>query len=551
MSGGSTAGNIITDVPATYAARTWVDVTKQDFDVIISDAQLEMIVGANWFNNVDDNLIQLNAWLHGTGQATHIRAAQATIGTLSLTSAVVGSGAPSDAHANADDLVVGDLGATARGITLLSTSASTLAFTDSAGVMSGYITYTHASDTLTLGAAGNGVLNVNTSLVTATGGSESVSLGEASNLWAGVSAADIYGRDGVQIGDGTGSPQLTFDRDTAGVASVVFEAEGVAQWRLQHKASGDLSLDRYVGGALQDSVLFGNAVSGVQFPGNVSGAGSSVAFDDTDVVLVLGDGDGTPSIELAGPSSYITFSDTGVNRFFIGFDGSLSLTRIAGSDGLSIDDVDGGVVVTHSLRVGNNSVSNPLLVIDKAEAGTSSLTFSNENQARFAFLLDSSENLLLRAYSAGGASLRTVTFNNATGLWSLPNDITLTGTRTLTVGDGTGNQAIVVNKSAAGTGVLTFQDNGTVRWNIKCDASENLLFERYDSSGVLQDTLTVDQSTSRWVFPAAISLGGNPRQFTAGSGVPTGGADGDIYWRTSGVTAPFYWRTGGVWTAIT
>jgi murein DD-endopeptidase MepM/ murein hydrolase activator NlpD len=165
MSGGTSAGNIITEAAAVYAVRTWVNIAKVDELGVIADSQLDSIIAANWFNNVDDNLIQVNAWMNGTGVAPHTRATVGTIATLNSTvgnvttvntttvnattvnggtvnatalaatgltagTAVVGSGAISDGVSTADDLVIGNLAGTDRGLTVLSTSVARLCFAD-------------------------------------------------------------------------------------------------------------------------------------------------------------------------------------------------------------------------------------------------------------------------------------------------------------------------------------------------------------------------------------------------------------------------------------
>ena len=188
MSGGTSAGNIITEAAATYGARTWIDITKVDELGVIADAQLDAIIAANWFNNVDDNLIQVNAWMNGTGVAPHVRATIGTIATVNATAIVstdiettnldvtnltvsavdvaalvVGAGSLSDGVSTADDLVVGDLSATDRGVTILSTSVARLCFADTAATLTGFVSYTHATDTLALGVAGTAEINLTSS----------------------------------------------------------------------------------------------------------------------------------------------------------------------------------------------------------------------------------------------------------------------------------------------------------------------------------------------------------------------------------------------------
>ena len=288
MSGGTSAGNIITEAAATYAVRTWVDITKLDEMGIISDAQLDAIIGANWFNNVDDNLIQVNAWMNGTGVAPHIRGTIGTIATLNSTvgnittvnattvnattvaftgltaaTVMVGSGAISDGVSTADDLVIGNLAGTDRGLTVLSTSVARLCFADTAATLTGFVSYTHATDTLGLGVAGATELNL-TSSALAPAADGGLSLGTSSLKYLESHTTTVTAYSALNVGDATGSPVLTVNRDTAGDGDLIFAAEGITGWRLRNAAAGGLTLDRYSGGAYADSVTFGTSM--VTFP---------------------------------------------------------------------------------------------------------------------------------------------------------------------------------------------------------------------------------------------------------------------------------------------
>lgn len=560
MSGGTSAGNIITEATGTYGVRTWVNITKVDAFGVISDAQLDDIVGANWFNNVDDNLKQLNQWFNGTGTASHIRATTATIGTcnfttLGATTAMIGSGSLADAPTSADDIVIGNLGATDRGLSILSTAVARLAFVDSAATLTGFVAYTHASDTLSLGVAGATEVNL-TATELAPHTDNGLALGTASRRWSEVHTTDLTIYDdlavndaatvqtSVTIGDATGSPFLAINRDTAGTGDVLFRSENVSRWRWRHKSDGNLSLDRLDGtGVLQDSSLWSASTGAVTLPG-------ALDLSATNATLDMGDGAGSPTLTLDGASSTVVFADGGVSQFTIGYDGALGIAAI-GVGGISIDSM-GVVSVTAGLQVGSGSAAAPYILINKDEAAEGSLLLHSEGTPRWAWIIDSSENLLLRRYNSSGVLQSTVSFNNSTGAWSLPNDVTLTGAgRVLTVGNNTGAAAISTSKSDATTGTVEFFSNAVKRWQIEHDTSENFLLRRYNSAGTLQDTTTVSNSDGSWSFPKAIGLSGSLSRFSAGTGVPSGGTNGDLYWRTDGTASTcLYYRVGGVWTAL-
>ena len=55
--------------------------------------------------------------------------------------------------------------------------------------------------------------------------------------------------------------------------------------------------------------------------------------------------------------------------------------------------------------------------------------------------------------------------------------------KALTIGDGTDSPEISLDKVTTGTASVAFNDAGTVRWRVSCDANEDLNFDRYDSNG--------------------------------------------------------------------
>lgn len=588
MSGGTSAGNIITEAAATYAARTWVDITKVDELGVIADAQLDAIIAANWFNNVDDNLIQVNAWMNGTGVAPHIRGTIGTIATLNstvgnlttvnattvnstavatttmaatavtATTAVVGAGAISDGVSTADDLVVGSLAGTDRGVTILSTSVARLCFADTAATLTGFMSYTHATDTLGLGVAGSTEVNL-TSTALAPAADDGLSLGTAVLKYLASHATTVNAYNALNVGDATGSPVATINRDTAGNGDLIFASEGVTGWRWRHAASGGLTLDRYSAGVYADSVEFSLASGNVTLPaagvvtGNLTVSGTNTYLSNTDAVLTIGDGTSAATANLCGVNTAVVFKDGAVIQFTMECDGDLNISRYAG--GVFQDTItynSSGVTLPDTVVVGSASSAASILAVSKDTAGEGRLSFLSEGVSRWYWRCDASEDLNLVRLDSGGSILSTCTFSNSTGAWSLPNDITLTGSgRTLTIGDNTGAATVTISKSTGGAGAVNFLANAIKRWAFNFDSSQNLLISRYNSSGVLQDSTTLSNSDGSWQFPAGIGVSGQTRRLTSGTGAPAAATtNGDIYWRIDGtISTTFYVRIGGVWTA--
>ncbi len=514
MAGGTSGGNIITEAPGTWAARTWVDVTKVDAFGPLVDSDLATKIGANWFNQVDDTLAQINAWYNGTGEAAHIQAAEATIGTLAFDSAVVGPGSQSDANAAADDLVIGSIAATDRGITILSTGIALLAFTDSVGVIAGGISYTHASDLMTfiLGSSSlqlsgtvlkpmtDNAMSLGTALlrfsaVHAMGASVYGDVNATGGLTVG-GTADITGNTSIDgsltVGDGTAAVSATLNRSVGTNTDLLFKEAGTSKWRVRHASGGNLQVARDVLGVLTDAVTVDASNAAVTLAGgldvgdtlsvggdtDITGAlmvtGGNGLFGDASASVTAGSGAGSPSFVLDGSIGTVLFNETGTTQYALQYDGGT----------FAIQRYSGGVyqdAITYSLS-GVTIPSN--VVVGSADASS--------------------------AY-------------------------------------------IGISKDEAGAGALIYYNEGTTRWKILCNSSENLLIERYNSGGTLQSTVTVSNSTGEWSFPAAIGLNGSASRLRQGSGAPSAGlgSNGDHYFRTDGTQSTcLYYKVGGSWVAL-
>ena len=116
----------------------------------------------------------------------------------------------------------------------------------------------------------------------------------------------------------------------------------------------------------------------------------------------------------------------------------------------------------------------------------------------------------------------------------------------LTIGDGSAEAVVTIDKATTVHGAIEFQDQGTLRWRIRHATTEDLYVDRYDSSGVLQDSVVALQSSGRWTFPDDVSANG---ALEAGDGTGNGvlRLDGDL---AAGEAAVNY-RSDGVNNWIT
>lgn len=81
---------------------------------------------------------------------------------------------------------------------------------------------------------------------------------------------------------------------------------------------------------------------------------------------------------------------------------------------------------------------------------------------------------------------------------------------TLTAGDGTGSPTVTLDKAETGTADIVMKNAGVIRFVIREAANENLTIRRYNSAGVFQDEISINQSTGVITLPtgAVITTGG-------------------------------------------
>lgn len=234
------------------------------------------------------------------------------------------------------------------------------------------------------------------------------------------------------IGDGTGSPTSTIRKSDAGTATLSFQNTGsfVDRQSLRLDASENLLVRTHdAAGAVVATSTFSTSGQ-LTVPSNIILSSASPA-------LVGGDGTGSPSFRLdksdAGDSQ-LAFRSAGTNR---------SKIHLNSAENTIFQNRDsGGVLIavttyantgawtypagaTYSsgspLVVAGDTTGSPEIRTNKDDAGTGTVSFYNENVARFDLQLDASENALLRRFDSGGVLTATTTYQG-TGTWQFPGN---------------------------------------------------------------------------------------------------------------------------------
>jgi hypothetical protein len=387
-----------------------------------------------------------------------------------------------DAHANADDVVIGD-GTGNPGATIFGATDANLFFSNGVGVADGGFTYEFASDIIRFRTAnGNRVSLTATLLQPVTTGA--ITLGGVGAEWSDVrsvlgtfsSNVTVGGtfsltaaNASLTLGDGTGTPNLILNKsDAATGAGVDHQNAGFIRWRTGMDGSENWGLHRFNGaGVFQESTIVDQSTHGWDFPATVDVTGlatfdANAILNSASPILTIGDG-------------------TGDGR----------------------------------------------LIIDKADLSEAQVArYENAGVIRWAWHHFVSENLGLRRYNASGVLVDTMTVNQSTGSWTFPAEIigqtnlSLTGgAPVLTVGDGlAGTKTIAIDTENAAQGQLRYHTAGAIRWNVaKIATTDNYAIERYTGASSFQGTPFLINSSDATVTINGATIASNADIATAGS----------------------------------
>lgn len=183
---------ILTTAAATYAAQTLRGTNKVDV-VARADAEVADWCTGDWANDVDEDLVDVNKWFVGTSSAGIAGNTSVLLGGLDVREDLWLAGAESgDAHADADDLIVGD-GVGNRGMTIFAatTGLCGIHFTDMIGGGVGAFNYDNSNLRFSWWVEGSEEMSLDTaSLRPLTDGG--LTLGDADQAWT-----SLYVKDGI------------------------------------------------------------------------------------------------------------------------------------------------------------------------------------------------------------------------------------------------------------------------------------------------------------------------------------------------------------------
>ena len=86
----------------------------------------------------------------------------------------------------------------------------------------------------------------------------------------------------------------------------------------------------------------------------------------------------------------------------------------------------------------------------------------------------------------------------------------------LTIGDGTGSTTVTQSKSNAGTAAYRLAVGATIRGDLALDASENVLLQQRDGSGVVVGALSFNNATGAASFSKALTIASGGLTVSAG-----------------------------------
>jgi len=204
------------------------------------------------------------------------------------------------------------------------------------------------------------------------------------------------------------------------------------------------------------------------------------------------------------------------------------------------------LISSSSISLGDGT-GLPTFSINKLGSSVSRIDWKDAGVVRWRFQNHTNEDLILYRYDGSGTDQNEVlTLDIDTGLLDLGNDLSLTSSSpTFTVGDGTGQPQIDLDKAAGSQAVIKFSDAGIRRWQMNLDTGENLEFNRYYDNGnfngnpiqilVADGSITMEGDLSLTSSAPTLTVGdGSGGASVIIDGPASGGADASLEFHTTG-----------------
>ena len=269
-------------------------------------------------------------------------------------------------------------------------------------------------------------------------------VGRALQATGSIAATQMFTSD-ITVGDGTGSPFLVFDKSGGGTTSIGFQVASVNRWVNQVDSIENLFWLRFDGGgAFIDAPLTMEVVTGdLRMTNNVN-IGADLSLTSSNPTLTLGD-----------------------------------------------------------------ALGNPVIVLDKNTAGNGDIRFDEGGLTDWRIRHDTNEDLLIVREGVD----TPLTVELSTGDLRMTNNVNIgtnlsltSSSPIITVGDGTGNPTIILNKDELGTGVIAYQSESNTLWVEGAETDESWKLKRYNDGIFQDDTIRVDNATGDTVFVNDINM---------------------------------------------
>lgn len=202
-----------------------------------------------------------------------------------------------------------------------------------------------------------------------------------------------------------------------------------------------------------------------------------------------------------------------------------------GTEAIGALKVNGNVDLdsTNPILTVGDGTGDPKIRLDKAAGSAAAMQWYDNGTHRWGLAMDASENLDLQRYNASAVFQDNPIEFGSDGDVTIANDLLMDNASPgVEMGNGSGSCYIRMDKGSASTGQLQFKDGGTDRWIQSFHSDEDLDFNRYNSSGVFQDTpfsLSNDGNIGLFTNDYGSGAGciGIADAGTAPSGTPSGG----------------------------
>lgn len=330
----------------------------------------------------------------------------------------------------------------------------------------------------------------------------------------------------LSVGDNTGSPVLQLRGDTStGKNLIQLVAGGDLYWAFRMDGSEGLAFRRFIAGVFQDDALVIANASGTVTVAN------NGYYSNPNAILTIGDGTGEGKLRTDGEGSvarthYQILSDGIVTwGWALLTSDTLKLTYAGGQNfdfqaagNFNVNSGDVSLLSASPKLLVGDATGSPQIVLDKVSAGTALIDLQNEGVSQWSLNCLATNAFEFRR--VGGSVVWSASQTNGNMFFGF--SVTLaSASPLLTVGIGTGDPNIVLNKATANGATITWQDVGTRRWRHLFNSGEAFVLQRFDAGGSFLDEPITVAVSGNIAFAHDLALDSASPIFTAGDGLGT------------------------------